>query len=184
MPTRSRTRFAVALALALFLSGPHRLDAQARHESPFARMRSDSVAWQMVLDFVVSRLSWELVRTAADTSAQPWRLRLPSDEPQRNLLETQLRRILRVRDVTSDDSVFETLEFGPLTIRKDTARVHVHVNETRRCAGTTRTTGSGWSTTVLVPRYGKEKVWGAARFLSTLVGDEVSCLVVTRIGAP
>jgi hypothetical protein len=157
------------------LGGSQGLVAQARPASTFASLQTDSVAWQRVLTYVVSELSSELVRAAADTSAQPWHLRLPANEPQRNILEAQLRAILRVRPVASDESVFHTLEVGALVIRDDTARVQVQVNETRRCPGTTRTTGSGWATTVLVPRYPQQQFWGAARSPSTMVGDQVSC---------
>lgn len=173
MTVRPRTRLAVALTL--ILNGPHRLEAQARPESAFVRLRSDSVAWQRVLGYLVSALSPELVRAAADASAQPWHLRVPPDDPQRNLLEAQLRTILRARPVASDDSVIHTLEVGPLSIVDDTARVQLRVDETRRCPGTTRTTGSGWMTTVLVPRHPQEKFWGAAFSRSTIVGDRVSC---------
>jgi len=155
--------------------GAHRLDAQARPQSAFDRLRSDSVAWQRVLAYVVSALSSELVHAAADTSAQPWRLRVAPNEPQRHLLETQLRTILRARPVTSDDSVIHSLDVGPLSILNDTARAQVRVDETRRCPGATRTTGSGWGTTVLVPRHPQEKFWGAAFSRSTIVGDKAPC---------
>jgi hypothetical protein len=165
----------IAITLALALGGANRLDAQGRPDSPFERLRSDSVAWQRVLVYVVRAVSSELVRSATDTRAQPWVLRMPPSEPQRHLLEAQLRTILRARPVTSDDSVIHSLDLGPLSILNDTARVEVRVDETRRCSGTTRTTGSGWVTTVLVPRHPKEKFWGAALSHSTVVGDRVSC---------
>ena len=163
------------IALALMLGGAHRLDAQARPQSAFETLRSDSVAWQRVLAYVVSALSSDLVRAGADTSTQPWRVRAAPHEPQRHLLESQLRTILRARPVTSEDSVIRSVDLGPLSILNDTARVEVRVDETRRCSGTTRTTGSGWVTTVLVPRHPKEKFWGAAFSRSTIVGDRVSC---------
>ena len=165
----------LAIALALTLGAAPRLDAQDRPKSPFERLRSDSVAWQRVLAYVVSALSSELVRGAADTSAQPWRLRMPPNEPQRDLLESQLRTILRARPATSGDPVVHSLDLGPLSILNDTARVEVRVDETRPCSGTTRITGSGWATTVLVPRHPKEKFWGAAFSRVTTVGDRVSC---------
>jgi len=165
----------LAIGIALTLGGAHRLAAQGRPESAFDRIRSDSVAWQRVLTYVVSALSSELVRGATETSAQPWRLRMPPNEPQRHLLEAQLHTILRSRPVTSDDSVIHSLDLGPLRIFKDTARVEVRVDEMRRCSGTTRTTGSGWATTVLVPRHPKEKFWGAPFSRNTNVGDRVSC---------
>jgi hypothetical protein len=165
----------LATVLTLLLGAPQGLVAQAQPVSAFAALRTDSVAWQRVLTYVVSALSSELVGAAADTSAQPWHLRVPANEPQRNLLETQLRTILRARPVTSGDQIIHTLELGPLVIRDDTARVQVRVNETRRCPGTTRTTGSGWVTTVLVARHPQMKFWGAAFSRSTEVGDAVSC---------
>jgi hypothetical protein len=171
----SRRSACIAIALALTLGAAHRLGAQDRPKSPFEKLRSDSVAWQRVLVYVVSALSSELVRGAADTSAQAWRLRLPPNEPQRHLLEKQLRTILRARPATSGDAVVHSLDVGPLSISNDTARVEVRVNETRPCSGTTRTTGSGWATTVLVARHPKEKFWGAAFSRVTAVGDRVSC---------
>jgi hypothetical protein len=171
----TRRRACLATVLTLMLGGSQGLIAQARPASTFARLQTDSVAWQRVLTYVVSELSSELVRAAADTSAQPWHLRIPVNEPQRNLLEAQLRAILRARPVASDDSVFRTLEVGALVIRGDTARVRVQVDETRRCPGTTRTTGWGWATTVLVPRISQGRFWGAARSRSKAVGDKASC---------
>ncbi|MGI8765934.1 MAG: hypothetical protein ACR2KM_05400 [Gemmatimonadaceae bacterium] len=124
---------------------------------------------------LLQSLSAELIRAAADTTAQPWHLRLPTDEPQRPTLEAQLWTILRARNPAIGDSVVHTLEIGPLSIHNDTARVQVNAYETRRCGGTTRTTGSGWTETVLVPRHPLAKYWGAAFSRSTLVGDRVPC---------
>ena len=73
---------------------------------------SDSVAWQRVLSYVVSALGTELVRASADPQAQPWDLRVLTDDPQRGLLEAQLRTILRIRAVSSTDSIFHSLELG------------------------------------------------------------------------
>jgi hypothetical protein len=73
------------------------------------------------------------------------------------------------------DTVVRSLEFGPLIIAGDTARVDVRFDETRKCPGTTRTTGFGWNTTVLVPREPRLKFWGAALARTTLAGDRVGC---------
>jgi hypothetical protein len=149
--------------------------AQHPQGSIFARLGSDSVAWQRVLGYVVGALSSEMLTEAIDQRPQPWQLRLPSNEPQRALLETQLRTILRARPVTSNDTVFHSLDIGPLTIVHDTARVEVRMNETRRCSGSSRTTASGWITTVLVRRDPLHKFWGAAFSRSTLAGDSLGC---------
>lgn len=173
MTIRRGARFAVAITM--FVASSHPLAAQGRTGDAFAALGTDSVAWQRVLAYVVSAMSPGLVRAAADSSAQPWRLHLPAGEPQRTLLEAQLRRILRARPATSDDSVVHTLDVGALTILNDTARVKVSVGETRRCPGTTRTTGSGWTTTVLVRRHPQEQFWGAAFSRTTIAGDRVPC---------
>lgn len=167
------TAFAISAALTVSALAP--LDAQARPRSPFERLGTDSVAWQRVLVYVVSAVSTDLVRTSVDPSAQPWDLQLPAGEPQRSLLEAQLRTILRARPIAAGDSVYRTLTLGPLVIRGDTARVHVSMNETRRCPGSARTAGSGWSTTVLVPREPKLRFWGAAFSRSTLAGERFGC---------
>lgn len=164
-----------AIALAFILSGALRLDAQALSQKELRRLQSDSAAWQNVLTYVVRELSSELVRAAADTSAQPWRIRVTPSEPQHQLLEAKLRTILRARPVASDDSVFQSLDFGPLVILNDTARVKVQAGTTRRCRGTTRTWGFGWSTTVLVPRRPPEKMWWPAFSRVTRVGDGAAC---------
>jgi hypothetical protein len=138
-------------------------------------LTTDSAAWQSFLVYVVGAVGPQLVRAGNDASAQPWRVEVSSQEPQRQLLETQLRTILRARDATPHDSVTRTLEIGRLNVSNDTARVDVSFEETRKCPGSARTTGFGWSTTVLVPREPRFRFWLAARSKSTLAGDRVSC---------
>jgi hypothetical protein len=171
----ARLRTGLKVALAVTLTVPHIVHAQGRSDRVFDQFRTDSVAWQRVLAYVVSALSVQLVSASADTSAQPWNLHIAPSEPQRNLLKGQLRTILRSRVVTGNDPVFHTLDIGPLRVQGDTARVEIGMHETRRCPGTTRTTGSGWTTTVLVPRHPQQKSWGAAFSRTTSVGDKVSC---------
>jgi len=141
----------------------------------FAKLATDSTAWQHVLAHVVGALSPQLVAGATDPAAQPWRLRLPSDDPQRQLLQAQLRTVLRAREAIPGDTVVRSLNFGPLLISNDTARVDVSFEETRKCPGTGRTTGFGWSTTVLVPRVPRYRFWGAAFSRATTHGDRVAC---------
>jgi hypothetical protein len=62
-----------------------------------------------------------------------------------------------------------------LRVVGDTAFVDVKFDETRHCPGTRRTTGSGWATTVMVPRDPRQGSWGAALSRRTLVGDGVGC---------
>jgi hypothetical protein len=170
-----RRRIGCTAALALLLAGSHRLQGQAPARDAFAAMRTDSVAWQRVLVHVIRSLSTELVRAAADTAAQPWEIRLPPAEPQRQLLGGQLRTILRARPIASTDSVTHRLEIGALRVVNDTALVEVQMQETRHCAGTTRATGSGYADTVRVPRHPQQKLWGAAFSRAVLVGERVGC---------
>ena len=168
-------RIGCTAALVLLLAGSRQSWGQTPARDAFAALRSDSVAWQRVLDYVIRALSPELVRAAADTAAQPWDLQLPPAEPQRQLLARQLRIILRARSITAADSVTHRLEIGALRIVNDTALVGVHMQETRRCPGTTRTTGFGWTDTVRVRRDPKQKFWGAAFSRMALAGDRVGC---------
>lgn len=168
-------RLGCSALLAMLLGGGQQLQAQAVTRDTFAALRSDSVAWQRVLVYVVRALRPQLVRAATDTDAQPWDLRLPPAEPQRQLLEAQLRISLRARTITPTDSVTHRLEIGRLRIVNDTALVRVQMQETRRCPGTTRTTGFGWIDTVRVPRHPEQRFWGAAFSRMTLVGDRVGC---------
>ncbi|MGH7650433.1 MAG: hypothetical protein ACREMS_01185 [Gemmatimonadaceae bacterium] len=161
--------------LALLVIGIRPVVAQTAPNGAFAAVTTDSAAWQQVLMYVVERLSPQIVRAANDPNAQPWRIEISSREPQRQLLETQLRSILRARDATPEDSVTRTLKIGPLSISNDTARVDVGFDETHKCPGSARTTGFGWSTSVVVPREPQFKFWGAARSKSTTLGDRVSC---------
>ena len=170
-----RSCISVVLALAVDSAGAGRLHAQVTPDRVFAALRSDSTVWERVLVHVVSSLSTELVREAADTGAQPWELHIAADEPRRHVLEAQLTTILRARPAATGDSVVHSLEIGPLRVQNDTARVEVRFEETRRCRGTTRTTGSGWAETVLVPRHPHQKYWGAAFSRSTIAGDRVLC---------
>jgi hypothetical protein len=162
-------------ALLILLAGRRPLQGQAAGRDAFAAMRSDSVAWQHILVYVIRALSPVLVRAAADTEAQPWDFRLPPAEPQRRLLEGQLRAVLRARAIMPTDSVTHRLEIGALRIVNDTAVVAVQMQETRRCPRTTRTTGFRWTDTVRVPRLPEQKFWGGAFSRVILVGDRVGC---------
>jgi hypothetical protein len=143
--------FAAVLAAGTLHAGS--LNAQARAGVPPAAFTSDSVAWEHILVYVVSSLSTHLVRTASDTSRQPWRISLPPGEPQRALLEAQLRTILRARPVLPGDTVVYELEIGPLAVAKDTGRVRVRTDFAARCSGTTRSAGFGNIDRVYVVRH-------------------------------
>lgn len=162
--------FAVTLALA----APSVAHAQETPK-PLVALTTDSAAWQSVLTYTVGALSSVLVTSATDPAAQPWRLEFPSDDPQESLIRTQLRTILRMRQVMPADTLVRSLEFGKLVISGDSARVDVRFTETRTCPGSSKTTGSGWSTTVLVPRDPTQKFWGAARSSVTRAGDRLPC---------
>lgn len=171
----------LALAASACAGGSRTLAAQARRGRAIpADLTSDSVAWQRVLAHVAAELSAQLVRAAADPAPQPWTLQLPPDEPQRPVLEAQLRTLLRARPVTPDDSVVHALAVGPLLVDGDTARVRVRVSETRRCPGSPRTTGSSWTETVLVARHPSRGFWGAALSRGGVVGDDVGCPAPVR----
>jgi len=170
--TKILISISIAVTLATATPGP----AQAQEpRKEFVALTSDSSAWQSVLMYTVEALSGVLVRSATDPSPQPWRLDFPSGDPQEALIRAQLRSILRIRQVMPADTLVRSLEFGKLVITGDTARVDVRFTETRTCPGTGRTTGSGWSTTVLVPREPTQKIWGAARSAGTKVGDRLPC---------
>lgn len=164
-----------AVLVVLFFPSSSQLDAQAATRNMPAASRSDSVAWQRVLVFVIRSLSEDLVRVATDTARQPWDLRLPPAEPQRQLLEAQLRSILRARAPRSTDSVTRTLELGEMRIVNDTALVKLQVQTTVSCPGTTRTTGWGSMDTVRVPRFPQHSRWGVAFSRATLIGDRFGC---------
>jgi hypothetical protein len=138
-------------------------------------LTSDSTAWQRVLLYTIEQLSPVLLSSASDPTTQPWRLEFPSDDPQEQLIRTQLRTLLRLRQAMPADTLVRSLEFGPLVISADTARVDVRFTETRKCPGSAKTTGFGWSTTVLVPREPKQKVWGMAVSRATTAGDRLPC---------
>lgn len=164
----------VLLIVLLLVSSRQTWAQRAPRDDATTAMRSDSIAWQRILVYVVRALSVELVRAAADTAAQPWDVRLPVAEPQRRLLDAQLRTILRARPVDRADSVVHLLELGELRIVGDTALVAARFQETRRCPGSaTRTTGSGWSDTARVPRHPGS--WGVAFSRRAIVGDRVGC---------
>jgi hypothetical protein len=166
------TSVSVALALSL---APTTVRAQETATKAFAVLSTDSAAWQRVLAYVVGALSVQLVAAATDRTAQSWQLQLPPKDPQRQLLQTQLLTVLRARQPMQVDTLVRSLELGPLLIAGDTARVDVRFEETRKCPGTARTTGFGWTTTVLVPRDPRQKFWGAALSRTTRAGDRVGC---------
>ena len=168
----SAARLSVILAIAFW---PSIARAQETSTTQLAALTTDSTAWQRVLIYTIGALSADIVASATDPSPQPWVVKLPSNEPQEQLIRMQLRTILRMRQVMPADTVVRTLEFGPLAIIGDTARVDVHYEETRKCPGSARTTGSAWLTTVLVPRDPQQKFWGAARSKTGTVGERLSC---------
>jgi hypothetical protein len=169
-------RCTISLSIVLAFSlGPTTVRTQETANKAFAELATDSTAWQRVLAHVVGALSPQLVAAATDPAAQPWRLRLPSDDPQRQLLQTQLRTVLRAREAIPGDTLVRSLDLGPLLISNDTARVNVRFAETRKCPGSGRTTGFGWSTTVLVSREPRQRFWGAAFSRTTTVGDRMGC---------
>jgi len=169
-------RFRVGLSIALALSlASTPVRAQQTAGSAFAALRTDSTAWQRVLTYLVESLSGQLVSAATDTTPQPWHLKLSSDDPQRQLLLTQLRTVVRARQPVDADTLVRSLELGPLRIAGDTARVFVRFEEIRRCPGKAKTTGFSWTTTVFVPREPREKFWGTAASRITAVGDRVGC---------
>ena len=168
-------RTVTSVLLAAALAGPSLVYAQRRPGPALTALTSDSAAWQRILVYTVSALSVELVASAADSSAQPWRLQLPAGDLQAKLLARQLQTILRIREPTPRDTLVRSLEVGSLRIFDDTARVDVRFTETRTCPRTATTTGFGWSTTVLVLRDPLYKFWGAARSRTTVAGDRAGC---------
>ena len=170
----TRKYFSLSVGLALTFAWTASLGSQEASANAFPALTTDSTAWQRVLARVVASISPQLVDAAADPTVQPWQLKLP-DDPQRQLLLAQLRTLLRARQVMPADTLVSSLEFGPLVIANDTARVEVRFNETKKCHGSASTTGYGWTTMVLVPRDPTKKFWGAA-FASTMTGgDRIAC---------
>jgi hypothetical protein len=164
----------LSIALALTVVGPHAVRAQETLKKVSEASGTDSAAWQSVLEYVVGALSHQLIVSSTDPAAQPWQLTLP-DDPEASLLQTQLKAILRARQVMPADTLIHSLVIGPLVITNDTARVDVRFDETRKCPGASNTTGFGWSTTVLVPREPRQKMWGTGSSRTTTAGDRKSC---------
>ena len=166
----------IVLGAALVATSLHAtsVNAQERPGSLLGPFMSDSVAWQRILTYIVSSLSSHLVRTASDSSRQPWRISLPPDEPQRALLEAQLRTILRARPVAPQDTVVYELEIGPLAVANDTGRVRVRTDFASRCSGTTRSAGYGNVDRVYLVRH-PPGIWSIARTEGVLHGDRVGC---------
>jgi hypothetical protein len=163
------------MAAALWMPGlvPETARAQAERALP-AALASDSVAWERIAVYVVSRLSTHLVRTASDTSPQPWRITLPPAEPQGRLLEMRLETILRARPIRSDDSVAYELDISPLAIANDTARVTVRTDFKKRCAGSVWSGGYVNVDRVFVVRHPRG-FWSIARTEGVRHGDRFGC---------
>jgi hypothetical protein len=167
-----RVATSVVVLLTLHASAA---SAQTRPRDHLAMLATDSVAWQRVLAYVIGSLASDLVATSADTVLQPWSIRLPAAEPQRALLERQMRTLVRARTPLPSDSVVRALELGPLVILGDTGYVRVQFSLTRRCAGSSGTTGYDNVDSVLVPRHPQLRAWGAARSAGVRHGDRVGC---------
>ena len=139
-----------------------------------ATFASDSAAWQRILVYVVSSLSTHFVRTASDTTRQPWRISLPADAPQRSALESHLRTILRARPVEAEDSVVYEVELGPFVVANDTGRVRVRTDFAQRCPGDSRSAGYGNIDRVFLVRH-PQGLWSIARTEGVLHGDRLGC---------
>lgn len=174
-PTFRHFRRAIPHVGTLLVLLPSVARAQTPARGPLAVLATDSVAWQRVLAHVVSSLTPDLVAASTDAAPQAWTLKLPADEPQRALLERQLRTLFRARAPLPSDSVVRTLEFEPLIVVRDTGYVRVRFSLTRHCPGSTRTTGYGNVDSVVVPRIPQLRAWGAARSAGVIHGDRVGC---------
>ena len=163
--------FAALVALTFHASS---VSAQPRRGALPTSFMSDSVAWERILVYVISSLSTHLVRTASDTSRQPWRIALPPDEPQRTMLAARLRTLLRARPVLPEDTVVYELEIGPLVVANDTGRVRVRTDFAKRCPGTSRSGGYGNDDRVYVVRH-PPGFWSIARTEGVLHGDRFGC---------
>ena len=158
---------------------PASMRAQDQPGSLPARFASDSAAWQRILVYVVSSLSTHLLRTASDSSQQPWRISFPPDAPNRETLEAQLRTVLRARPVRDEDSVAYEIEFGSLVIAGDTGRVRVRTDFAERCRGSNRPGGYGNVDRVYVVRH-PPGIWSIARTEGVLHGDRIGCRALRR----
>jgi hypothetical protein len=146
----------------------------ANSVSTSAAMTSDSAAWQRVLGHVVRVLSDDFVRAAIDISRVPWLLTLPATEPQRALLELQLRQLLRARAPVATDTVVRELLLGALRMERDTARVDFRHSTTIRCARGGGSMGFGNHEEIWVPRVARV-AWGVARSSRGIHGDHAAC---------
>jgi hypothetical protein len=164
-----------ARVLGLLMALAIGAQAQTPARSPFAALATDSTAWQRVLTYIVSSLASNIVEASADSAPQPWTIRLPDAEPQRVLLERQLRTIFRARGPLPSDTVLRSLTVGPLVVVGDSGYVKVQFDLTQRCGGSARTTGYGNVDSVIVPRHSQMKAWGAARSAGILHGDRFGC---------
>ena len=175
LPSLCRLQRVAACAVVLLATQASAARAQTRPRDQLATLATDSVAWQRVLAYVIGSLSSQLVATSSDTALQPWSIGIPAAEPQRALLEQQIRTLVRARAPLASDSVVRALELGPLIILRDTGYVRVQFSLTRRCAGSSTTTGYGNVDSVLVPRHPQLRVWGAARSAGARHGDRAGC---------
>src|SRR5689334_17574515 len=100
-----RRRMSLSITLALAFAWPRVMLSQEASNKAFAPLTTDSAAWQRVVVYTVGLLSSQLVASATDPSVQPWRLEIPSGEPQEHLIRSQLRTILRVRQVMPADTL-------------------------------------------------------------------------------
>jgi len=169
-------RVPTVLAAALLAISVTARGAESQDPSPkfLAAFASDSVAWERILVYVIGSLSTHLVRTADDPTPQPWRITLPPDEPQRTLLETRLRTLLRARPVLSEDTVVYELRIDPLTVTADTARTVVRTSFRQRCAGSNRTQGYENVDQVYIVRH-PPGFWGVALTAGVMHGDSLGC---------
>jgi len=135
---------------------------------------TDSTAWQRVITFEVSWHSAQLVRAATNAALQPWRIELPAAEPQRALLDEQLRRVLRAREPVDGDSSVYALSLGALRIAGDSAFVKFSSSLTQQCAGSTRLTGYHNEMEIVLPR-APQSVWGVGRIGTVTHGDRMGC---------
>lgn len=171
-----RNRWArVSLSVLILAHAPalaHDVRAQPARDV-LGEFKTDSTAWQRVLQHVIGSLNVYLVRTSVDINPQPWRIELPGNEPQTPLLLRQLRTILRARPVTDSDTLTFTLVIGPLSIRSDSADVTVRTDFAKRCPNG-RMGGFGNIDRVVIRR-APQGYWGAARSTGVVHGARAGC---------
>jgi hypothetical protein len=166
-PSDMSTSYLIALLFGCVI--PTTVFAQRPQTDP--RPPTDSIAISMLMSGVYRELGRDLAHAAVDTSANPWRIRLPTDDMPWKQFREHLLAALKVREPTERDSTVRVLTVEPIEVRTDTLVGSFYLGYRWRCGSEWKGNGTGYE--VLAIRRGTD--WEVRHPAPVLFSDSAPC---------